>query len=131
MYASIPKNTYPIKHRSDIEYFSGGYTVNSISTEESLTNGNLNEKFSIKLDLHNKYIEIQLSDWFDQIEEYAIALEVVRTIFAKVPEKIIKKVIDVSEVEIPKGFWDQEDDKTPKGFWDQEDDETPKGFWDL
>jgi hypothetical protein len=90
MYSTIPKNTYTIKHRSDdIDYFTGGYTVNSTSTESLdlpksvyLAKGNLNEKkFSIRLDLHSKYIEIplslsQLSDWFAQIEkEHAIAIE--------------------------------------------------------
>ena len=90
MYATIPKNTYPIKYRSDIKHFTGGYTVDSTSTDESLdlpksvylTKGNLNEKkFSIRLDLHSKYIDIplsltQLSDWFAQIEkEHAVALE--------------------------------------------------------
>jgi hypothetical protein len=91
MYATIPKNTYPIKHRSDdLNHSIGGYTIHPDATEESLdlpksvylTNGNLNEKkFSIRLDLHSKYIDIplsltQLSDWFAQIEEEdAIALE--------------------------------------------------------
>jgi hypothetical protein len=91
MYSSIPKNTYPSKYRSDdLEYFTGGYITTPADTEKSLdlpksvylTKGNSDEKtFSIRVDLHSKYIEIplstaQLKEWFDKIkDEDAIALE--------------------------------------------------------
>ena len=82
MYASTPKNTYAVKHRSDdLPCFTGGYTMCSAQTDESLdlpksvylTNGNFYEKkFSIRIDLPSKYIEIplsmtQLSEWFSKI----------------------------------------------------------------
>jgi hypothetical protein len=84
------KNAYPAKHRSEISYFHGGYTVAADDTEKSLdlpksvylTNGNSYEKkFSIRVDLHSKYIEIplsmtQLKEWFAKIEqENSIELE--------------------------------------------------------
>ena len=84
------KNAYPAKHRSDISYFHGGYTVAADDTDKSLdlpksvylTKGNSYEKkFSIRVDLHSKYIEIplsmaQLKEWFAKIEEEdAVALE--------------------------------------------------------
>ena len=91
MYASIPKNTYASKHRSDdLNYYHGGTIGSPADTEKSLdlpksvylTMGNSHEqKFSIRVDLHSKYIEIplsmaQLKEWFDKIEkEDAIALE--------------------------------------------------------
>lgn len=92
MYSTIPKNTYPTKHRSDdLNHSLGGYITYPDATEESLdlpksvylTKGNLSEKkFSLRLDLHSKYIEIplsltQLTDWFAQIEkEHAIAIAI-------------------------------------------------------
>ena len=94
MYASIPakssSNDVPVRHRSDIGYFHGGYTVSTADTEKSLdlpksvylTKGNSTEKkFSIRVDLHSKYIEIplsmtQLREWFAKIEEEdSVALE--------------------------------------------------------
>jgi hypothetical protein len=91
MYSAIPKNEYHTKHRSDdIEYFHGGHIPYPSATEKSLdlpksiylTKGNpVEKKFSIRVDLHSKYIEIplsmaQLKDWFAKIEEDdAVALE--------------------------------------------------------
>jgi len=82
MYASIQKNIYSAKHRSDdLPCFTGGYITCSDQTDESLdlpksvylTNGNYDEKkFSIRVELPSKYIEIplsiaQLSEWFSKI----------------------------------------------------------------
>jgi len=85
MYATIPKNTYSTKHRSDdLNYFVGGYIGKAVDlpTAVYLTKGNLDEKkLCIRLDLPSKYIEIplsmkQLKEWFEKIEEEdAIALE--------------------------------------------------------
>lgn len=90
MYASI-KNTYQSKHRSDdLTYYYGGNTASPADTEKSLdlpksvylAKANpVEKKFSIRLDLHSKYIEIplsmaQLKEWFAKIEEEdAVALE--------------------------------------------------------
>lgn len=82
MYSSIPKNTYPTKHRSDdLPCFTGGYITTTADTDGSLdlpksvylTKGNSDEKtFSLRVDLPSKYIEIplsisQLSEWFAKI----------------------------------------------------------------
>lgn len=90
MYPSMPKNTYGLRNRSDLQYFYGGYTVNSILNESDLdlpnaiylTKGNLAEKkFSIRVDLPSKFIEIslsmaQLNEWFAEIKkEHDLSLE--------------------------------------------------------
>lgn len=110
MYASIPKNTYPTKNRSDdLECFHGGYVVSSADTDESidlprsvyLTNGNFDEKkFSIRVDLPSKYIEIplsveQLSKWFTKISvEDAVELQCERTLLnLEIPEQ--KEVLNL------------------------------------
>lgn len=82
MYSSIPKNTCPTKHRSDdLNFFTGGYITTTADTDKSLdlpksvylTRGNFDEKtFSLRVDLHSKYIDIplsisQLSEWFTKI----------------------------------------------------------------
>ena len=81
MYHSIEKNTYPKKWRSDdLEHSTGGYIMCSTATESLdlpksiyLTKGNFGEKkFSIRVDLPSKYIEIplsmmQLNEWFSKI----------------------------------------------------------------
>ncbi len=86
MYASTMKNAYASKHRSnDLDYFHGGHihipyptaTAKSLDLPKSvyLTKGDKYEKkFSIRVDLHSKYIEIplsmsQLQKWFAKIEE--------------------------------------------------------------
>jgi len=84
MYAS------PKERSDDLTYFHGGTTVSLADTEKSLDLPKsvylakldpVEKKFSIRLDLHSKYIEIplsmaQLKEWFDKIEkENAIALE--------------------------------------------------------
>jgi hypothetical protein len=81
MYPSIPKNTYGSRNRSDLQHFYGGYTVNSTLNESDLPNaiyltkGNLPEKkFSIRVDLPSKFIEIplsmaQLNKWFVEIKK--------------------------------------------------------------
>ena len=84
MYASPKERSY------DLTYYYGGYTASPADTEKTLdlpksvylAKANPNEKkFSIRVDLHSKYIEIplsmaQLKEWFAKIEEEdAVALE--------------------------------------------------------
>jgi hypothetical protein len=84
MYASPKERSY------DLTYFHGGTLATPADTEKSLdlpksvylAKANpVEKKFSIRVDLHSKYIEIplsmaQLKEWFDKIEkEDAIALE--------------------------------------------------------
>ena len=74
----------------ELAYYYGGNTASQADTEKSLdlpksvylAKANpVEKKFSIRLDLHSKYIEIplsmaQLKEWFAKIEEEdAIALE--------------------------------------------------------
>lgn len=90
MYPSIPKNTYGTSYRSDIQYFYGGYTANSTLNKSDLdlpnaiylTKGNLTEKkFSIRVELPSKFIEIplsmaQLNEWFAEIKkEHELSLK--------------------------------------------------------
>jgi len=84
MYAS------PKERSADLTYYYGGTIASPGDTEKSLdlpksvylAKANpVEKKFSIRVDLHSKYIEIplsmaQLKEWFDKIEkEDAIALE--------------------------------------------------------
>jgi len=84
MYASPKEPSY------DLNYFYGGTIASPADTEKSLDlpksvylakPNPVEKKFSIRLDLHSKYIEIplsmaQLKEWFAKIEkEDAIALE--------------------------------------------------------
>jgi hypothetical protein len=84
MYASPKESSY------DLTYYYGGTLASPADTEKSLDlpksvylakPNPVEKKFSIRLDLHSKYIEIplsmaQLKEWFDKIEkEDAVALE--------------------------------------------------------
>jgi hypothetical protein len=110
MYASTPKNTYAVKHRSDdLPCFTGGYITTTADTDGSLdlpksvylTKGNSDEKtFSLRVDLPSKYIEIplsisQLSEWFTKIGvEDAVELQYERTLLnLGIPEQ--KEVLNV------------------------------------
>lgn len=115
MYATIPKNTYSTKHRSDdLNYFVGGYIDNGKSidlpTSVYLTKGNLDEnKLCIRLDLPSKYIEIplsmkQLKEWFEKIEEEdAIALEEERESERQEEEDTLTEDTESTYVDIEKG----------------------------
>ena len=84
MYASPKERSY------DLTYYHGGTIASPADTEKSLDlpksvylakPNPVEKKFSIRLDLHSKYIEIplsmeQLKEWFAKIEEEdALALE--------------------------------------------------------
>jgi hypothetical protein len=84
MYAS------PKEHSADLTYYHGGTIASPADTEKSLDlpksvylakPNPVEKKFSIRVDLHSKYIEIplsmaQLKDWFAKIEEKdSVALE--------------------------------------------------------
>lgn len=84
MYASPKERSY------DLTYYYGGHTASPADTVERLDlpksvylakPNPIEKKFSIRLDLHSKYIEIplsmtQLKEWFAKIEEEdAVALE--------------------------------------------------------
>ena len=84
MYAS------PKERSADLTYYHGGTIVSPADTEKSLDlpksvylakPNPVEKKFSIRVDLHSKYIEIplsmaQLKEWFAKIEKQdAVALE--------------------------------------------------------
>ena len=125
MYASIPKNTYSTKYRSDdLKHFTGGYTVGKTDDDYDLpksvylTNGNSYQKtFSIRVDLPSKYIEIplsisQLSEWFSKIGvEDVVKLQCDSTLLIPEQREVLNLLMNQCKsrlTEIEKAEWDAE-----------------------